>query len=153
MRETYGGVPTPALVLGIAGTAPFIAAALAMLAGPPWLKITAYIHLMNYAALSLAFLGAVHWGLALAAGRTDWTKYAAAVVPLVLGWLALSLIQPLPTILVLVVAYAGIFILDIRAARDGFAPPWYPRLRKPLTIIVLLAFYAVGLATTVLNTV
>jgi hypothetical protein len=152
MRETYGGVPTPALVLGIAATAPFVAAALAMLAGPAWLKITAYIHLMNYAALGLVFLGAVHWGLALAAGRTDWTRYAAAVVPLVLGWLALSLIQPLPTILVFVVGYAGIFILDIRAARDGFAPPWYPRLRKPLTIVVLLAFFAVGLATTVFNT-
>jgi len=145
MRQTYGGVPTPALVLGIAAT-------LAMLAGPAWLKITAYIHLMNYAALGLVFLGAVHWGLALAAGRTDWTRYAAAVVPLVLGWLALSLIQPLPTILVFVVGYAGIFILDIRAARDGFAPPWYPRLRKPLTIVVLLAFFAVGLATTVFNT-
>ena len=153
MRSSYGGVPTPALVLGIAATAPFVAAALAMLAGPAWLKITAYIHLMNYAALALAFLGAVHWGLALAAGRTDWQVYVASVVPVVLGWLALSLIQPLPTIFVFVVAYAGIFILDIRAARDGFAPPWYPRLRKPLTIIVLLAFFAIGLATTVLNTV
>lgn len=152
MKSSYAGLPTPALVIGLVGVVPFVAAAIAMLAGPPWLKITAYIHLMNYAALGLAFLGAVHWGLGLAAGRTDWTGYAAAVVPLGLGWLALSLIQPIPAIFVFVVGYAGIFILDVRAARDGFAPPWYPRLRKPLTIIVLLAFFAIGLATTVLNT-
>jgi hypothetical protein len=151
MKARYGDIPTPVLALGIAGVVPIVAAAIAMLVGPSWLKITAYIHVMNYAALVLSFLGAVHWGLALAAGRREWAWYVTGAAPVLMAWLALSLIQPIPMILVFVVAFTGVFMLDIRAARERLAPPWYPRLRKPLTIATVLAFFAIGLATTVFN--
>jgi len=142
-------VPVPALVLGFAGALPFVAGAIAMFTGPDWLKLTAYLYLMNYAALILAFLGAVHWGLALAADDrrpVGWGWYSLSVVPAVLGWVALGLIQPMGKLALFAIAYAGVFILDVQAARSGLAPAWYPRLRKPLTVIVLLAIAAIGFA-------
>lgn len=144
-------VPTPAAVLGAAGALPFIAGAVAMYVGPDWLKLTAYLHLMNYAALILGFLGAVHWGLAIAADKASpvsWRWYVASVVPALLGWIALGLIQPIGKLALFAIAYVGVFMMDLHAARSGLAPAWYPRLRKPLTVIVLLAIAAVGVAVT-----
>jgi hypothetical protein len=142
-------VPIPALALGLVGALPFVAGAIAMYVGPDWLKLTAYLHLMNYAALILAFIGAVHWGLALAADdRIDagWRWYLVSVTPALLGWIALGLIQPLGKLALFAIAYVGVFMVDTRAARAGLAPAWYPKLRKPLTIIVLLSIAAVGFA-------
>ena len=142
-------MPVPALVLGLAGAVPFVAAPIAMLVGPDWLKVTAYLRLMEYAALILAFTGAVHWGLAVAASArisVGWGWYAASVAPTLVGLVALVLLQPIAKATLFAIAYAAVFMVDLRAAKAGLAPDWYPKLRKPLTVIAVLGFAGVGVA-------
>ena len=135
-------VPRPALVLALAGATPFVAAPIAMLFGPDWLKLTAYVHAINYAAIALGFVGAVHWGLAMTAASADWRWYGAATLPALAGWLALGLIQPAPKLLLLGFGFAGVYMADVRAVRAGAAPGWYLGLRNPLTVVVLVSLLA-----------
>lgn len=133
------GMPRPALVIGLALVAPLPAAALAMLLGSVTVKLTAYVYLVNYGALLLAFAGATHWGLAVARGERDWHWYGLAAFALVLAWLALGLVQPGPRLMALALGFVVVFIADSRAVAGGLAPAWHRKLRKPLTVLALLA--------------
>jgi hypothetical protein len=132
-------VPRPALVLGLAGLLPFLAgAAGAWVAGSP-----AYIIVINmqmaYGAVVLAFLGAVHWGLAMAQDdAARWRRLGFPVMPALAGWLALMLPNPLGLVL-LVLGFVAVFFADLRSPR---LPPWYKALRKPLTLVTILCFAA-----------
>ncbi len=143
MLKALREAPPAALFIGVAVTLPFVAGALAMAFGPPTLVINTYLRLADYAALGLAFLGAVHWGLAMAAGAqgksVGWARYLVSVLPAALGFLALALIGPVPKFLLLLLGYFGVFMLDVRAVCDGLAPSWYARLRKPLSVVVLVS--------------
>jgi len=131
-------VPLPAAVLGGGGLVPFAVGALGLWLAPvPW-DTFAFNALMYYAAVILSFLGAVHWGLALAAGTADWTRLGWGVAPALVGWVALLIAAPVG-LLVLIAAFVAHYWVDARAAAAGLAPPWYPRLRRPLTIGAVLA--------------
>lgn len=151
---TVSGVPIPAAVYGGGGLVPFVATAVAAWVVPtPWITAAIFIQLA-YGATILSFLGAAHWGLALAGqGRngdsvaaSTWTRLGLSVVPALIAWA--SLIPALvprwldAAILVQMVTFAGVFLGDLRAVRDGLAPAWYPSLRKPLTVVVILALGA-----------
>lgn len=132
-------IPTAALVLGTAGLLPFVALALAPLwsiepFGRPPLGILAV-----YAAVVLSFMGAVHWGLAMAEfggpRATTW-GYIASVIPALVGWFALSFFPLAIALRIIAATYVGLLLYDIRAARLGRAPQWYARLRPPLTVVV-----------------
>ena len=139
------GTPRPALAIGLLLVAPLPAAALAMALGSVTVKLTAYVYLVNYGALLLAFAGATHWGLAVARGERDWRWYGLAAFALLLAWLALGLVQPGPRLMVLALGFVVVFIADSRAAAGGLAPGWHRDLRKPLTVLALLAL-AIALA-------
>jgi len=132
-------VPVPARILGFAGLIPFWGAALAPFALPDqagfWLSAQT-----AYAAVILAFMGAVHWGLQMASDQpaTAWARYGGSVVPPLVGWVAL-LLPPVPGLLLFAAAFAGLYAFDLREARAGRAPGWYPALRLPLTAMVVLA--------------
>jgi len=132
-------VPRPALVLGFAGLLPFLAASAgAWAAGSP-----AYIIVINmqmaYGAVVLSFLGAVHWGLAMAQDdAARWRRLGLSVVPALTGWLALMMPNPLGLVL-LVLGLAATFFADLRSPR---LPPWYKALRKPLTLVAILCLAA-----------
>ncbi|WP_208539360.1 DUF3429 domain-containing protein [Algihabitans albus] len=149
-------VPRPALWLGLAGLIPFAAGAVAVWALPQgWNDFAQFIQ-MAYAACILSFMGAVHWGLAMAgtgvagpgvtgagtaagdshAGMT-WTRTAGSVIPPLLGWLAL-IMAPLPGLILLILSFVGLFWADMQAIRLGRAPTWYLPLRKTLTIGVVI---------------
>ena len=129
-------VPRAPLWLGVAGTLPFVLGAAAVALGPDWLRATAYFHLTNYAALLLAFLGAVLWGFSAAAAAPG-AWYAAGAAPFALAWLSLAAVHPTLRSLLLIAGFAAAFALDARAVRAGIAPRWYLRLRKPLTAAAL----------------
>lgn len=141
-RARLGEVPRPALILGFAGLLPFLAcAAGAWAAGDP-----AYIILINlqmaYGAIVLSFLGAVHWGLALAQEAADnWRRLGPAVLPALVGWIALMIPNPLG-LLLLALGFVGMFFADRAAVTANRAPAWYAALRKPLTLAVLLSLAA-----------
>lgn len=134
-------VPVSAGWLGGLGAVPFIglAGAMPFLAGAPRL-IFAHA-LLAYGATILSFLGGVHWGLAIRSpGSVDdgqmKSRLFVSVVPSLAGWIAL-LIGNTTGLLILALAIAAMLIVDLRASRRGPAPPWYAKLRIPLTCVVV----------------
>ena len=137
----FASVPRPALWLGFAGLIPFyLTAVAAWTAPPPWAAVAIALQL-GYAGVILAFLGAVHWGLALGGyggAEPSWGRLGLGVVPALVAWAVpvLPLVVALP---VFIAAFGAMLTADFRAAANGTAPPWYPALRKPLTFFAVLA--------------
>jgi Protein of unknown function (DUF3429) len=135
-------VPKPALVLGFAGLLPFLATALAAWAAGDRLFLFAINLQVAYGAVILSFMGAVHWGLALAQGDAgNWHRLGLSVLPALAGWLALAIALPLG-LLLLALGFAAVFFADLKTVAAGRAPAWYKALRKPLSLIVLLSLAA-----------
>lgn len=139
VKARLGDVPRPALVLGFAGLLPFLAgSAGAWAAGYPDILIVVNLQ-MAYGAVILSFLGAVHWGLALAQNDAgNWQRLGLSVLPALAGWVALMVPNPLGLML-LIVGFAAVFFADLRSPR---LPPWYKVLRKPLTLVVIVCLAA-----------
>ncbi len=133
-------VPAAAKWLGAFGAVPFVFLALlsTLLAGN--IREDVSFALAAYGAVILSFLGGVHWGLAISGQRSDGMvrRLLISVVPSLMGWLALILPEPIG-LLVLAAAFALLLVVDLHASRRGEAPAWYPRLRWPLTSVVVLA--------------
>lgn len=134
-------IPKPALVLGFGGLIPFVAGAIGVWALPgEWAAYTARAQL-HYAATILSFLGAAQWGFALSGygGRTaDWPWLTWSVTPALLAWIA-TLLAWAPALVLLILSFSAAFFVDLRSVKLGYAPVWYPKLRKPLTIIAILS--------------
>lgn len=125
--------------LGYAGLVPFVASALAFWVAPVRLHGFVLYSLLTYGAVILSFMGAIHWGLAMRdEGVSSPLQLGLSVVPPLVGWVALAL-SPMMSFAVLILAFAVLYVADRRAARLGLAPSWYPRLRLPLTIVVVLS--------------
>ncbi|MCW5747577.1 MAG: DUF3429 domain-containing protein [Alphaproteobacteria bacterium] len=116
-------------------------AATVAVSGDPAIRIYAYVALVSYGACILSFLGAVHAGFALRQTPVaTWQLLAAAAAP-VLAWLSLALGER-TGLLLMTASHLGVLACDIVAARRGLAPVWYPRLRWPLTGVVLICLLA-----------
>jgi hypothetical protein len=134
-------VPTSAAWLGGLGAVPFIglAGAMPFLEAEPR-RLVAHA-LVAYGATILSFLGGVHWGLAIGSrtkiepGKLP-ARLVLSVIPSLAGWVAL-LVPELRGLIILILAIAAMLWVDIRATRSGQAPPWYPKLRVPLSCVVM----------------
>ena len=120
--------------IGLAGAAPFLDSA------PRMFVVHA---LAAYGAVILSFLGGVHWGLAIGSrsngGDQDLqTKLIVSVIPSLAAWVALLFPQR-NGLLILATSIAAMLWVDLRATRAGDAPQWYPKLRIPLTCVVVTA--------------
>jgi len=128
-------LPAPARLLGPAGLIPFAALAIGIWAGVPG----AGPALAAYGATILAFLGAVHWGLALVAPAAergaDWGRLGLGVVPSLIAWVAL-LLPPQAGLLLLAVIFALLPLADRAAQGASMAPAWWWRLRLPLSLLM-----------------
>ena len=139
-------IPPAALWLGYAGLIPFLAGALAVWVGPGEWTYVLRAEIL-YGVVILSFMRAVHWGLAIAeygsteGGSVAWGRLGASVAPALLGWFA-TFVLAWAALAVLIVCFVGLFFFDVRETRAGRAPAWYPRLRRPLTIIVVLSLAA-----------
>ncbi|UEM21151.1 DUF3429 domain-containing protein [Skermanella mucosa] len=153
--------PRPALALGFAGLIPFYLGAVAVWLAPlPWNVHALQVQVL-YAATILSFLGAVHWGLALAnwggdppspgnpAPAMTWTRLGWSVVPPLVAWIAVAL-TAVPALVTFIVAFAGMYLGDRAAVRSGHAPAWYLPMRGVLTVLVILAL-ALSLARVLLG--
>jgi len=129
--------PTPALVLGLAGLFPFLSITAIVAGTESPLYAWWIMSLAQYAAVILAFIGALHWGYAmrseLRAGEA-WLRYGWSVIPALIGWLALQF--PVWTALRI---EAGALLLclatDRAFARAYGAPAWLLPLRFILTSV------------------
>jgi len=137
-------VPRPALIAGAVGIAPFIIfTAIAWLPLEQGIRLLALQSLIYYGALTLVFLGAVHWGLAIAGfGDAEgsglrWGRMVWSAVPFVLAFVSFYL-PPRFAMIWLALAYLGTQVIDDWASRGGTAPLWYRLLRRPLTGVATL---------------
>lgn len=173
-------VPAAPQLLGLLGLVPFFALTLGVwvaaanlnrgdvepsAAARAWAGFLLYAQLL-YAGLVASFLGAVHWGLAMAnmgweAQRTPvperfndggegTPRYEGAtrqflwsVMPSLFAW-AIILFFHLTridwlSVIAMMGVYAMCFFADRNAVRFGLGPEWYVELRKVLTIAVLIA--------------
>ncbi|NNG02714.1 MAG: DUF3429 domain-containing protein [Inquilinus sp.] len=157
-------VPLAALVLGSLGLIPFYLTALGvvLLDDPAQASFLLLIQLV-YAAVIASFLGAVHWGLAMA--NLGWEnqrrpdparindggdgtprvepatrQMLASVGPALAGWSLLILFHLFRLGWLELIGFIALFWMiyngDRRAVRFGLAPDWYLDLRLALTVLV-----------------
>jgi hypothetical protein len=150
------GLPTLAVLLGLAGLIPFIGCGLlsVSVAEPMasfWLRA-----LIFYGAASLSFLGGVHWGLALADPRADplaepaperdRLRFGLGVLPTLIGWAALLstlLVMPEVALAILIAGFAATVLAETRLKRSDMLPSGYLWLRWTLTAVVLATLVTV----------
>ena len=139
-------VPLLAVVLGIAGLAPFIILGLMALSPDPAQARPMTLLLVAYGAVILSFVGAVHWGFALLQQDTplfrgERARFVLGVLPALVGWAGLALpIIGLPSwsgLLVLIAGFTATVVVEQRATARGLLPPSYMWLRWGLTLVVL----------------
>jgi hypothetical protein len=143
------GAVRTARQIGLLGLLPFVILALWLVGidpTHPWWSATITL-LTQYAAIVLAFLGGIRWGLVSRPREPERPRaLAASVLPALVGWA--SLWVPLPyTFAVLAAAYAAQGAWDAFAVHGGTAPDWYGRLRGWLTVAAVGALLVAFLAT------
>lgn len=133
-------VPRAAAVLGGLGLLPFVGISLAL-----WLLPLHYVGMLHAALIGYglaiaSFMGGVQWGLGINAdldGAGQWRVLGQSVVPALVAWI--GVLGPFPwQYPALMVAFLLVVWVDLRLARQGVAPTWYPLLRVPLTAGVLV---------------
>lgn len=141
--------PKLAISLGFIGLVPFITGSLGIWVTPEAWRERVLEELLTYAAIVMAFLGAIHWGLAMRAEESSEKapiQLGLSVIPPLLGWLGLSLPVHF-AVPIFLMAFGTLYYADIWAVKQGQAPVWYPALRKPLSIVVVIFLLIAWLAT------
>jgi hypothetical protein len=133
--------PRPALLFGLAGLLPFVGLTLRAVWGPADAHTTALVALLQYGALIATFVGALHWGYAVAGVASTASaalRYGWSVVPSLVAWLALQ--QSLQTGLRLVAALlVACYLADRQLLRSASLPPWIADLRLLLTSVAAVS--------------
>jgi glutaredoxin-related protein len=141
-----GGAPTAGRWLGYAGLIPFVAALLGVALGGEARQVYFANQFIAYGAVILAFVGAVHWGVALGSGRMRVMRMSISILPALLAWAALLL----PVVTAAWVLLAGFIAVHAWEAGPPVAstlPAWYRHVRTHLTLAVgalLLLFVLVA---------
>ncbi|KAH0827192.1 hypothetical protein J3R83DRAFT_4885 [Lanmaoa asiatica] len=149
-------VPTPYLVMGLAGGLPYIASAgttvyLSHQAGlaaagtltnlDPGVALTILDQALNfqvtYGAVLLSFLGALHCGMEFAGlgGFKGYPRLLLGVSPAVVAWSTITL-QPTSALLCQWLGFTALWYADNKATAAGWAPKWYSQYRFYLSILV-----------------
>jgi len=148
-------VPQPLMAMGLAGGLPYIGTSLftvwsarqAALAAEGLSSIdpaTALAALTQcteyqiaYGAVMLSFLGAIHWGLEIAAygGQHGYRRLILGVVP-VLYSVPTLMLAPQLALAVQWAGFTGMWYADMKATGAGWAPSWYSQYRFYLSVLV-----------------
>lgn len=161
--RAFEGIPQPALLVGLAGTLPYLGTSLGSLylswniqkfhsdydgsfaeklvllspeSAEQYLPILQTIQ-VGYGACILSFLGAIHWGFEIAGygGNVGIKRYIYGAAPALIAWP--SILLPVDFALIAhFITFTGVWFADSAAARSGFAPGWYNQYRFLLTFIV-----------------
>lgn len=154
VRTEVLGTPRVPLILGYAGTIPFLGSALvAAFAGHPEDAATVT---QIYGGSILSFLGGTHWGLALTQASVVKTvglivspgrDFVISVVPSLVGFGSM-MVPPIAGLPVLATSFASMWLYDrLRLPLLTSVPSWYVALRTPLSIAAtgacLVSWFAV----------
>ncbi len=130
-------VPALPAILGYAGLIPFVVLGVGMWFVPSSQQEILNKALLSYAACILAFMGAIHWGLAMTAHANS-MQLGLSVLPALLAWLALNSALTW-SYSILIIGFVLLCFADSISTRQRNLPNWYPRLRVPLTLIVVVS--------------
>jgi hypothetical protein len=138
-------IPTPALILGLAGLLPFLYGAVSVLVpatgmlGRLWGANYEGIYLLQvYGIVILCFMAGVIWGFAAKADGPQATLfYALSVLPAIFVFLT-AFSQPRPSLVMLILGFLALLAVDASAQKQGLAPGWWMSLRVLLTGIVVI---------------
>src|SRR5271157_4843468 len=117
-------MPLLTILLSALGVVPFIVCGLAALGPDPVTSARMLNALIGYAAVILAFAGGIHWGFELQSRQQDAAVHRArlgfAVVPPLVGWIALLLplvVAAWLSLIVLIAAYIAAVVVEQEAGR------------------------------------
>jgi Protein of unknown function (DUF3429) len=131
--------------LGYGGLLPFIVFA-ALCLGEPAHEIIYRGALFSYGAVILSFVGAIHWGLAMAMPDLNERQrrgcFLWSVVPALMAWVTV-LFGPLGTGSILILGFLMQFARDRSLGREAQLPAWFLPLRIRLTSVACVSL-AVG---------
>jgi len=144
-------LPPLARALGLAGLIPFVAGALLVFVTEGWNRNLSLLLLASYGAVILSFLGAVHWGFALAAPdpAAAWPRLVGGVLPALWAWPCAGLLPPSLGCVGLAIGLGLWLAVEEAALRRGWTPASYQRLRRLLsavaaTCLIVAAVVAMG---------
>ena len=132
-------IPKSALLLALGGLIPFVVCAAVGISGNQVvLRGAEDMIMLRYGIIILAFMSGVLWGFATNAnGRRATVAYSLSVLPAL--WAFFTAVGPTPQALAaLLPGFYGLLTLDFFFWRAGLAPPWWMRLRLPLTAVVMV---------------
>ncbi len=130
-----------ATLLGLAGLLPFIVCGFAAVGQSTTWGLPA---LVGYGAVMLGFLGAVHWGLALAPQpqgaaappEVERARLLLGAIPALVGWVAL-LVPRWVGLVVLIAGFVGVLVVEVAGHKRLLVPPGYMWLRWILSVVVI----------------
>jgi hydrogenase/urease accessory protein HupE len=134
--------------LGYGGLLPFVLLAVLCL-GEPAHEIIYRGALFSYGAVILSFVGAIHWGLAMAMPGLSVPQrrscFIWSVVPALMAWVTI-LFGPLTTGLILILGFLMQYARDLVLCRDVELPAWFLPFRLRLTAVAC-ASLAIGVVS------
>lgn len=129
-----------AWVLSIVGILIFAGATSLLLSSASHIRVPAIAALVTFAAIVLAHLGGIEWGLALREeSGTEMTRGIAlglASVPSLAAWGILWLPSPHWQVGAAIALFIAVWAADLWLSRHGLLPSWFVDLRTAVTAIV-----------------
>lgn len=98
---------------------------------------------VQFGAILLSFLGAIHWGFEFSkyGGEIGNRRYVLGLIPIICAWPTL-LLAPQMALVAQWAAYVVTWFIDLQATSRGWAPSWYSSYRFGLTAAVGLSIIA-----------
>jgi hypothetical protein len=137
-------LPPLARLLGLLGLLPFLGCAGVVFVAEGWPRSLALLALAGYGAVILSFLGAVHWGFALAApdAAAERARLIGGVLPSLWAWPTLVLLPPSLACVALAIGLGLALVAEEFALARGFTPRAYQGLRRLLTAVAAACLLA-----------
>ena len=132
-------------LIGFGGLTPFLGCAVLVYAGNTDMSMIALFASAIYGAVILSFVGAVHWGLTMREDRSPYW-YVWSIIPAILGWLAIVLLDIKFSLLALAIAFSLAWSVDRQASLRGLIPAWYMHMRHILTAGATMSLVATAFA-------
>ena len=117
--------------LGYLGLIPFVAGGALALFGDGAASALGLRAVIAYGAVIVSFVGAIHWGLALAGGAPAGRLYVVSVLPSLVAWPAL-LVDARTGLALLIAAFVGIWLHERVSLWSTLFPAWFSIIIQPI---------------------
>lgn len=145
--------PRHIVLLGYGGLLPFIGLALLILTSVEYRPFLA-VALVNYGAVILSFVGALHWGFAMSvqnmSAELRRNRLIWSVIPALIAWL--STLLPVPVgCLLLIVGFVVHYWQDRQLVRAVNLDAWYQPMRFRLTAVASVCLLIGAIAVVIFS--